>query len=93
MSVLERMQQMMENTELSYRVMCDAHSELVDREKAYVRKISDMHVALLEVFHRSTDPQSQQVAAAALGIKMTPIPFPDIKRKRKPKRNAKRGKQ
>lgn len=64
-----------ENTELSYRVMCEAHAQLIEREKIYVRTASDLNVALLTIFHETKDPASRAVAAAALNIKM-PIPFP-----------------
>lgn len=68
------------NAELSYRVMCEAHAQLIEREREYVRKASDLNVALLTIFHNSKDPLSRTVAAEALGIKM-PLPFPKTPKK------------
>lgn len=70
------------NAERSYNVMCSAHAQLVERERAYVREASDLRCALLTIFHDTKDDTARRVAAAALGIRM-PEPFPKRRRARK----------
>lgn len=65
--------------------MCEAHSQLVEREQDYVQKSFDLTSALLTIFHDTKDQGARAVAAKALGIKM-PVPLP-----KKPRRTQKGG--
>ena len=75
-----------ENTERSYRVMCEAHAQLVEREREQVRREAELRMALLTIFHDTKDQMARLVAATALAIKM-PVPFPKKPRPAAPKRS------
>lgn len=77
-SEISRLESILKDTEASYRIMCNAHAQLVEREVTHVRAEADLKGALYEIFMRSNDEESRRVAAKALGIKMPRRPKPRI---------------
>lgn len=68
----KRLESIISDTNGSYRIMCDAHAQLVEREQEHVWEVAKLKQALYEIFMNTSDRKSHERAASVLGIRTVP---------------------